>query len=37
MKYRIVVLLLALTLLMGIPAAFTAFAEDALKEPSSSA
>ena len=34
MKYRIVVLLLALTLLMGIPAAFTAFAEEIVILPS---
>lgn len=34
MKYRLVVLLLALTLLMGIPAAFTAFAEEIVILPS---
>ncbi len=34
MKYRIVVLLLALALLTGLPAAFTAFAEDAVILPS---
>ena len=34
MKYRIVVLLLALILLLGVPAAFTAFAEDAAILPS---
>ena len=34
MKYRLVVLLLALTLLMGIPAAFTAFAEETVILPS---